>query len=134
MAAATDYLRNVDERANWSCINSTFNMFSFDISLLSMFFWLLCSSSKRKVVENQWYICIGVSAISFSAMRYTFLGRIQIRLLPRSCSNLVLRILLGFIPTSDEDRSRNISRSIKILSWLIWWNFDHRILFRTFQE
>jgi hypothetical protein len=39
MAAATDYLRRiVDERTNWSYIKSTFDIFSFDNFLLSIFF------------------------------------------------------------------------------------------------
>jgi hypothetical protein len=38
MAAATDYLRSIDRRTNWSWINSTFDIFSFYILLVSIFF------------------------------------------------------------------------------------------------
>jgi hypothetical protein len=33
----TDYWRSIGKRMKWSCINSTFNIFSFDIFLLSAF-------------------------------------------------------------------------------------------------
>jgi hypothetical protein len=121
MAAATDYSHSVDERTNWSRINSAFDIFSFDIFLLSMVFYFRCffgyyalrrKERSSKLSSMFVYICIGVSVISVSSDEV------------HNRSNLVLRIRLGFIATSDEDRSRNISSSVRILSWFIWWNLD----------
>ena len=50
--------------------------------------------------------------------------RIQNRMLSRSGSNLLIRILLWFIATSNENFNKKITRSIRILNWLIRWRFD----------
>ncbi len=132
MAAGTDYLRSVDERTNWSCTNGTFDIFSFhffSFHFFSVHFFsfdiflvIILFVGEKVCLYTCYYICIGVSVISVFGDEVH--NGIQIRILPRSCSNLVLWILLGFIATSDEDRSRSISRSIRILSWFIRWTFD----------